>query len=307
MSTWALLCAAIVVLAATLLLFASRVKPRCLVVVLAETRAHKLTWSSFERNVLKPLDADLALCVGSRGCTEDDPFFKNAKYTWAIDEPSDWGDAYDEAQAHMQCGGNWRDILKIKDQLFGGIADPEHAHPGSAGILLFFRFLLLHNLRASGALREYTHFVITRSDHYYELPHPAIDFSDHSSIMVPEGEDYGGITDRHMVVPRRHLASCLDVLSDLLCDSSAMLRQLSMQGANWNLEKYLLYHYTKRGVARHIRRFERVMYAVRLEDTTTRWSVGEYHPEAGMIVKYRGEYDAVQRTKRARAEQTRPL
>ena len=41
------------------------------------------------------------------------------------------------------------------------------AHPGSAGILLFFRFLLLHNLRASGALTQYTHFVITRSDHYY--------------------------------------------------------------------------------------------------------------------------------------------
>jgi hypothetical protein len=122
--------------------------------------------------------------------------------------------------------------------------------------------------------------------------------------MVPEGEDYGGITDRHVVVPRRHIAACLEVLSDLLCDSSAMLRELSMQGANWNLEKYLLY--IKRGIAQHIRRFERVMYAVRLEDTTTRWSVGEYHPEAGMIAKYRSEYDAVQRTKRARAEQTLP-
>ena len=34
----------------------------------------------------------------------------------------------------------WREFLKIKDQFLGGIKDSHYQHPGSAGILLFFRW-----------------------------------------------------------------------------------------------------------------------------------------------------------------------
>ena len=294
--------ALVLVLVLVLVLAASApAQGRCLVVVLSETRAHELTWPTFERNVLRRLDADLALCVSTR-CAYDkatDPFFQNAKYTWSMDEPDDWGVVYDDAQRHLGCAGRWRAILEVKDQLFGGIKDPEHEHPGSAGIGLAFRWILLTRLVSSGALDAYTHFVITRSDHYYELPHPLIDFADKDTILIPEGEDYGGVTDRHVVVPRRHVVALLDVMRELLCRPEQMRAELSAISTAWNPEQYLLYHYKKRGIAQFIRRFERVMYTVRLEGGSTRWSVGAYNPEAGMIVKYEGEYEAVQRAKRA--------
>ena len=37
----------------------------------------------------------------------------------------------------------------------------------------------------------------------------------------------------------------------------------------------------------------------RLEGGSTSWSVGAYNPEAGMIVKYESEYEAVQRAKKS--------
>ena len=38
------------------------------------------------------------------------------------------------------------------------------------------------------------------------------------------------------------------------------------------------------------------MYTVRQEKDKTRWAVGEYNSEAGMIVKYKSEYLAVKNT-----------
>jgi hypothetical protein len=40
----------------------------------------------------------------------------------------------------------WREFLKVKDQFLGGINDSHNQHPGSAGILIFFRWFLLKNL-----------------------------------------------------------------------------------------------------------------------------------------------------------------
>lgn len=38
---------------------------------------------------------------------------------------------------------NWREFLKIKDQFLGGIKDEYNQHPGSAGILIFFRWFFV--------------------------------------------------------------------------------------------------------------------------------------------------------------------
>ena len=38
---------------------------------------------------------------------------------------------------------HWREFLKIKDQFLGGIKDNYNQHPGSAGILIFFRWFFI--------------------------------------------------------------------------------------------------------------------------------------------------------------------
>jgi hypothetical protein len=39
----------------------------------------------------------------------------------------------------------WRELLKLQNHIFGGVKDSQYCHPGSAGILIFFRWFLLKN------------------------------------------------------------------------------------------------------------------------------------------------------------------
>ena len=113
-----------------------------LIIVLAETRAYKYTFDLFKKNLLNILQADLCLCVANNQREDaDNPFYQFAKYIWTYDEPEDWGDAFDNAQNITGHKKNWRKLLEIKDQWLGGIKGAEE-HPGSAGILLFFRWFL---------------------------------------------------------------------------------------------------------------------------------------------------------------------
>ena len=63
---------------------------RVLVVIIGEARAHELTFALFKQNVLDPIGADLALCVGSpRQQDDDNPFYAHAKHVWEFPEPTD--------------------------------------------------------------------------------------------------------------------------------------------------------------------------------------------------------------------------
>ena len=75
-----------------------------LVVLLNEVRAASLTWLRFKAYVLRPLNADLALCPAApsaaRPANEDHAaalFYRRAK--WTMREFDDWGDAIDEVVA----------------------------------------------------------------------------------------------------------------------------------------------------------------------------------------------------------------
>lgn len=261
--------------------------PRVLVVLLAETRASELTFSNFEDNVLKPLNADLAVCVSSNSPPED-PYMKAAKYKWLYPEQSDWAQGYDYA---CKCKDCWRPALQIRDQLFGGIVNPEYQQNGSAGILIFFRWYLLDNLVKSGVAEMYDYFMITRSDYYYLAHHPRIvNSSEPGLIWFPEGQDYNGLTDRHVLVPRVHLYASLSLMDPICEDPQHLFESMSMMGA-WNLEQYIELHFQKQGILQFVRRFPRVMFAVRNFNTTTRWSEGIFVPEIGMIVKYLDAYE----------------
>jgi hypothetical protein len=43
---------------------------------------------------------------------------------------------------------------------------------------------------------------LTRSDHRYMGPHPVVWNMSRSHVYIPDGEDWGGINDRHSVFPR---------------------------------------------------------------------------------------------------------
>ena len=98
---------------------------RTLVCILAQTRAHALTWANFKRNVLDELHADLALAIGVDDQYDyTNPFWQHAQYRWAAPEYDDFGDGFDEAQRWLASAGGtvikpWRQILRTGGNWLG--------------------------------------------------------------------------------------------------------------------------------------------------------------------------------------------
>ncbi len=263
---------------------------RTLVVVIAETRAHEYSFPSFRANVLEALNADLALCIAKNQWEDtSNPFYQHARYLWTYEEPDDWGSAFDAAQIVEGCQGDWRCLLDLDGIWMGGVHNANGRTRGSGSILLFFRWLLKHSLMKSGVDQKYDRFIITRSDYIYLTPHYPIRQLDPEVIWIPEGEDYGGYTDRHIVVSRKDLTSILSVADPILCSPEEL--RIRMSGRKeWNLEKYIRFAFCELGLDQRVRRFPYTMFAVRSVDGRTSWSTGSYSSERGYCIKYRDEH-----------------
>ncbi len=270
---------------------------RALVIILSETREHELTYNNFAENVLKPLQADLAVCIGTRhNYAYDNPFFQNATYRFCYPEPGDYATAFDEAY-HLIVSENpsitrpfhWHPFLKIKDQFLGGIKDRLDEHSGSGGILIFFRWFLLHNILQNDLLNKYDFFVITRSDFIFTLPHPSLSVLSEDCIYIPDGEAYGGVTDRHVILPKKFVISYLNMLNKMIINGEEYYQKMSTYD-HWNLERFIKFHLEENAVWDHVRFFPYVMYTIRSKGGTTRWSAGTYSRRLGYYIKYPEEY-----------------
>jgi len=184
----------------------------------------------------------------------------------------------------------WREFLKIKNQFLGGVKDPHNQHPGSAGILIFFRWFLLKNLIDNNLINKYDRFIITRSDFIYQLPHPKIELMNENCIWIPDCENYGGYTDRHVVLSKKNIESYLNIFNNFVLRSNEYF--IKMKNYNqWNLEKVIKFNLQQNNVLHLVKEFPYVMYSVRNLNGTTRWQKGIYSNKLGYFIKYKTEYD----------------
>jgi len=264
-------------------------KESALVIILAETREHALTFDLFKENLLDVMNADLGLCV-ARNPREDtaNPFYSHARYIWTYKEPDDWGDAFDDLQRRRGLRNDWRTLLQIRDQWLGGVRGPDE-HPGSAGILLFFRLFLKDCLVRHNVLDRYDRFIVTRSDFMHRVPHVPLTLLHPDYIWIPDGEDYGGYTDRHIIAHRKDILPVLSVADRILTEPQALSTEMS-HCANWNLERFIKFSFVSMGLVPRIRRFPYTMYTVRSAGGHTRWREGVYSERLGYCIKYYDEY-----------------
>ena len=273
---------------------------KILVIVLSETRAHNLTFDNFKKNVIDVLNADLCLCIGVKSNYDyTDPFYNLAKYKFTYDEPNDFGDAFDydynniiskNKQKQEEFPKHWREFLKVKDQFLGGIKDSTNQHPGSGAIQIFFRWFLLTKLQENDLINKYDRFIITRSDYIYQLPHPKIELLKEDFIWIPDGEHYGGYTDRHVVLSKSNIEPHLNILNNFVLRSNEYLMKMKNR-SDWNIERVIKFHLEQNNVLHLVRHTPYVMYTVRNENGTTSWSVGDFSNELGYYIKYSGEYN----------------
>lgn len=276
---------------------------KTLVIVLSETRGHELTFNSFKKNVIDVLNADLCLCIGvKKEYDYDNPYYKLAKYKFLCDEPDDFGDAFDYAYEILRKNQpkyeklnnintpplQWREFLKIKDQFMGGVKDEHNSHPGSAGILIFFRWFLLQNIIESGLINQYERFVITRSDYIYQLPHPKVEYMDENNIWIPDCEEYGGFTDRHVVLSNKNIEPYLNIFNNMVIRSNDYYSKM-VRKTDWNLERLIKFHLKQNNVEHLVKSFPYIMYTVRNINGSTRWSEGSWNDNLGYYVKYATE------------------
>jgi len=187
---------------------------------------------------------------------------------------------------------HWREFLKIKDQFMGGIKDDYHEHPGSAAILIFFRWFLLKNLIESDLINHYDRFVITRSDFIYKLPHPNLLLMDINKIWKPNSEHSGGVTDRHVILSKSNIESYLNILNNMVLKSNQYFINMATSNSNnWNLERLIVFNLNQNNVLHLVREFPYIMYSVRNINGTTRWSEGNFYQELGYFIKYDNEYN----------------
>jgi hypothetical protein len=186
----------------------------------------------------------------------------------------------------------WRNFLKIKNQFLGGIKDDREQHPGSAAILIFFRWFLLKNMIENDLLNKYDRFIITRSDFIYQLPHPKLEGMNENCIWIPDCEHYGGYTDRHVILSKTNIEPYLNILNNLVLNSNDYFLKMTMQNRNnWNLEKLIKFHLEQKNLVQLVKEFPYIMYSVRNINGTTRWSQGVYSNELNYYIKYQSEYD----------------
>jgi hypothetical protein len=228
---------------------------RVLVCLLASTRAHQLTFTSFKRNVLDELNADLALALAiDENYDYANRYWQHAKYRWTAPDFRDVGRLFDLAQ-HSFChqynvsAPDWRPMLQIKGIWQGGIqsSEPERTY---SSIQTFCRWLLLNGLQRDAILDCYDRFIITRSDFVWLCPHPPLSILDRDAIWVPDGEDYGGLNDRHLIVSRPDVVNCLNVIEDMLLHPVELRKQMKSEPDyyHWNNELIFAYHLTRKGL-----------------------------------------------------------
>jgi hypothetical protein len=277
------------------------INKKTLVIVLGETRAHELTFNSFKMNLIDVLNADLCLCIGvKKDYDYSNPFYKLAKYKFLYDEPEDYSSAFDYANEIIMKNNNyksshlnWREFLKIKDQFLGGIKDSHNQHPGSGGILIFYRWFLLKNLIENNLIDKYDRFIITRSDFIYQLHHPDVIRMNGDYIWIPDGEDYGGYTDRHVVLSPKTIESYLNILTNMIMNSNDYYnKMIELNRNDWNLEKMVKFNLEYNKVNHLVRFMPYIMYSVRNINGSTSWSKGIYSNTHNYYIKYMTEYDS---------------
>jgi len=109
-------------------------------------------------------------------------------------------------------------------------------------------------------------------------------------IWIPDGEQYGGFTDRHVVLSKKNIVQYLNILNNMVLRSNEYFMGLKIDN-EWNLEKLIAFHLEKNNVLQQVKLFPYIMYSVRNKDGTTRWQPGTYSDELGYFIKYHMEYN----------------
>ncbi len=243
-----------------------------LIILSGSPRGGIVTWKSMVKNLKEPLNADVALLYGDT--FELSPYLADiAKYNWKFIEPVNWRNYLLE---------NYSDELP-KFFLRGvenGLAGID-GYKGSGAIIFSLMDILYQN--HLDVLLEYKQIIYTRFDQYYFMPY----MQEHSNkIFIPEGEDYFGINDRFVVLPRSAIKKFFGICKYIEDKYSHLDYEFLNTNSVFNEHiKYLSYDF-------ETIRIPRTMATVAIDGDSTRWRKAElnFFMKRNLKLKYPGEF-----------------
>lgn len=251
---------------------------KTLIVLLGNARGGERTWETMYDNLLSPYNADLALCFGKTG-KKVASLYHRAKYIWEISEYNNWKQYY---KTFMDDSGYWEKsfISGATTGLAGGLDQ----YIGSGAIIFALRHFLKFNYL--DIINQYDRIILTRSDYFYIQQHPILD---NNHIWIVEGEDYGGITDRHHIFPTKYASQMLGVIDYM--NTEIGYDQISKYHKP-NPEVVLKLSFQYFNIQSLIQRFPRCQFTVAIDADTTRWQPKTrlLPNEDNIYIKYISEY-----------------
>ena len=238
-----------------------------LVILAGSPRGGEKTWESLFNNVINPLNADLAICCSNKW-DQNNSLFKNAKYKWIFDEYEDYRDYYRE-----KFNGSWEKYFKT------GIDTGLY----SSG-LVHFVFKDIIKDQYLEILEKYKYIIYTRFDQFYLDRHPKVKDNE---ILIPEGEDYSGICDRHAAFPSKYSEEFLSICEYI--DNKIALENVPDFN---NCETTFLSHMQANGLVNKVKRFKRTQFTASLKGEHTNWRVAKYriYLYKNLMTKYPNEF-----------------
>ena len=262
--------------------------PRTLTILLNSTRDANACFPLMRKNLLDPMDSDLAFC-GAFPANKDDIIISSSKYIWGHDEPSDWALVVDHWRDNK---GAWRQVnkLSMNNHLFGlGAKD---GIVGSGIIVTYWRDYLSTCL-TEDIVSQYDWFVFTRSDFYWNIPHPSVNLLSDDHIYIQDSEYHGGVPDRHFIVPKRLVRLFIGLSSPVFCDPIGLIGRVdASHSPALNIEAYLKFRLQELGLLSSVLALPQLGFLVRSPDEDSRHSMGELHRGLGLYIKYITEFRA---------------
>ncbi len=238
-----------------------------LVILAGSPRGGEATWSSLYKYVVDYLEADLAICCSDKW-NQDISLFNKAKYKWIFPELDNYLTYYES-----KFNGTWKEYLET------GIDTGLYS---SGSVHFVFKDMILTNYLKT--LESYKFIIYTRFDQKYTDFHP---MGEEDKILIPEGEDYFGICDRHALFPSTLSKKFLNICNYI--NSKESLKDI---GDFNNCETTFKQQMVNEELIKNIKRYKRSQFTTSLNGEHTNWRVAKYklYLFKNLMIKYPDEF-----------------